>query len=368
MTPRAAPDPREVRTIGCLMLNGVGDIVCVTPAVEALKARYPDARLSIMIRPHLRDLVERNPAVDEVIAFGQGSIGRRLSFLREMRRRRFDLWVDLHTPTFNTMTSNRRNFVRNALLMRLSGSKYRRAYAVPELARHLTHPLAVPEAARLRADNVVDLTLALAWPEPGRPHALSFTLLPAERTWAEGELPGSGPRVALYLGTRQPSKAWPLAHCVRFVEMVLAQMPEVELVVIGDRTDAALAGTLRAALDPARAGRMRDLTGRATFGQTAALLERCRAIVSTDSGPMHIADAMDLPIVALFSTHNYPTIWSPVNGKSIVVYHEIECGPCFLAECPVGNRCMANITPEEAFAALAQLLGAGAVGTMRLRT
>ena len=103
---------------------------------------------------------------------------------------------------------------------------------------------------------------------------------------------------------------------------------------------------------------MHDFTGRASLGRTAALLSRCDAMVSSDSGPMHIADAMDVPIVALFSTHNYPTIWRPVNGKSVVIYHEIDCGPCWLAACPVGNRCMRNITPQEVFEALAQRLGA----------
>jgi heptosyltransferase-2 len=330
----------------------------VTPALEALKERYPGARLAMMIRPHLRELVDRNPAVDEVIAFGQGSIGRRLAFLREVRRRRFDLWVDLHTPTFNTVTSNRRNFARNALLMRLSGARFRRGYAVPELARHLTHPLPVPAQARLRVENVVALTLALAWPRTDRPYPKRFAIAAEERAWAQQALPDDGLRVALFFGTRQPANAWPRAHCARLVELILERMPEAELVLIGDATDVALATALRGRLETSRAQRLRDFTGRATFGQTAALLARCDAMVSSDSGPMHIGDAVGVPMVALFSAHNYPGVWSPINGRAVVIHHEIECGPCLLATCPVGNRCMANITPDEVLEALVQRLGA----------
>ena len=101
---------------------------------------------------------------------------------------------------------------------------------------------------------------------------------------------------------------------------------------------------------------MHDFTGRATFGQTAALMQRCAALVCTDSGPMHLGDALDVPMVAIFSSHNHPAVWRPVNGHAVTIYHEIECGPCFRSVCPIGNRCMANITPGEVYAALSERL------------
>jgi len=323
----------------------------------ATRARWSHLRLRQT--KHLRDLVADNPSVDKVVAFGQGSIAKRLAFLRDMRRCRFDLWVDLHTPTFNTMTGNRRHFVRNAWLMRLSGARYRRAYAVPQLAGRLTHPLPVPDDARLRAENVVPLSLALAWPRAGRAYPKRLYFSGAARDWARAALPDAAtPRIALFFGSRQPAKLWPREHCARLVDLVLERLPKSELVLVGDRTDVELASALRAGLDPARARRVHDFTGRASFGQTAALIARCQAMVSSDSGAMHIGDAVGVPMVALFSAHNYPGIWSPVNGRAIVIHHEIECGPCFLATCPVGNRCMANITPDEVFEALVQRLGA----------
>lgn len=359
-TPAAgAPPPAgAVNTIGCLMLNGVGDIVCVTPALDALSDRFPGARISVMVRPHLADLVRDLPAVWEIIPFGSGSLTQRLAFLRTIRRRRFDLWIDFHTPTFNTVGSNTRHFVRNALLMRWSGAKFRRAYASKPLARHLTHPLPVPGDEALRHLNVVNLTLPLAWPEPGRRYAKRSALTPDDQAWARNALKAvAGPRVGLFFGTRQPANIWPEASSIELARRLLERRPAVSLVLLGDHSDADRASRLLAALPPGERTRVADLTGRASFGQTAALLEQLQVLVSSDSGPMHIADAMGVPIIALFSTHNYPGIWAPVNGRSVVIYHEIHCGPCWLPACPVGNRCMANITPAEVYAAVDQKLG-----------
>lgn len=359
VTERPPPPAADVRRIGCLMLNGVGDILCCTPALDALKARYPEAHLVAMVRPHLASLVDTHPAVDSVLPFGMGSAGERLRFLRRLRAERFDLFVDLHTPTFNTVTSNTRHFMRNALLILWSGARYRRAYPSPPLGPLLTHPLPPPSQEALRALNVVDLTLPLGWPAPGAAYRKRIGVTDADRAWAREQLPGGPPRIALYFGTRQPAKLWPLESMHALVTRILANRPEVELVLVGDATDAPRAADLLRRAG-AQSARMLDFTGRASFTRTGALMERCAAIVSSDSGPMHIADAVEVPMVALFSSHNYPAVWRPMSPRAVVIHHDIECGPCWLAECPVGNRCMANITPDEVYRALEERLAGAA--------
>jgi len=347
------PPDFEIGRIGCLMLNGVGDIVCCLPALAALKDRYPRARLIAIVRPHLVGLVQSNPAVDGILPFGSSSLGARFAFLHAVRRERFDLWVDLHTPTFNTVTSQTRHLLRNALLMRWSGARFRRAYAAGPLRPWLTHSVAVPSEARLREASVVELTLALAWPRADRSYEKRFPVTAIDAAWAGVALPDSCMRrIGLYFGTRQPAKGWSESASVRLAQMIVSSIPETEIVLIGDRSDAPRAARLIAGLNNAGQRRAHNFTGKSTFGQTAALIARLDAIVSTDSGPMHIADALGVPIVALFSSHNYPRIWAPLNNRSVVIHHEIECGPCLLAVCPVGNRCMERITPEEVLAAL----------------
>ena len=355
---RAPPPSEAVRSIGWLMLNGVGDILCCTPTLDALRERYPAARIVAMVRPHLADLVASHAAVDAVLPFGGGSLSARLAYLQELRRQRFDLWFDVHTPVANTVGSNTRHFIRNLILMTWSGARFRRAYASSPLKPFLTHPLARPPAHVLAHLNIVDLTLPLAWPRPDRAYRKRLGVTEADRAWAYAQLPGEGVRIGLYFGTRQPANLWPAEHATRLARMVLENDPRATAVLIGDATDVMRARALIDSLPEALRARVSDFTGRAGFGASGALMERCTAIVTTDSGPMHMADALGVPLVTLFSSHNYPEVWRPVSAASVTIYHEIECGPCWLAECPIGNRCMARITPEEVYAALQGRLAA----------
>jgi heptosyltransferase-2 len=242
--------------------------------------------------------------------------------------------------------------------MRWSGARYRRAYASPFIRAHLTHPLGYPGESALRNLNVVDLTLPLGWPAAGRAYGKHLGVTEADRAFAASALPGEALRIGLYFGARQRAKLWPPAAVERLAKLILADHPQAQLVLLGDPTDRERARALADSLDADSKARVGDFTGRTTFGQAGALMQRCRAVVSTDSGPMHMADALGVPLVALFSSHNHPAIWRPTSARAIAIHHEIECGPCFLAECPVGNRCMANITPEEVYAALRERLAA----------
>ena len=354
---RTLPAPQEINKIACLMLNGIGDILCVTPTLEALKERYPEARITMMIRQHLRALVEGSPFVDELIFYDTSTLWKRLVFLRKIRKQRFDLWVDLHVPTFNTVSSNERDFFRNAMLMRASGSTYQLAYAVPQLKPYLSHPVPIPQGEKLTKVNIVDTTLALINPEPDRRYLKHIPVSEVERAWAENILPPTErPRIALFFGSRQSANIWPDKNILEFISLLLEEIPEAELVLIGGEHEARSAQMMTSSLSEQSQSRVQNLICKASLGQTAALLKRCQAMVSTDSGPMHIADAVAVPIVALFTSKNYLAIWRPIGNKAVLVNHEVDCGPCFQADCHLGNKCMALITPREVLDALLHAL------------
>jgi ADP-heptose:LPS heptosyltransferase len=155
-----------------------------------------------------------------------------------------------------------------------------------------------------------------------------------------------------------------MPHVLAFVRLLAAELPEARLVLVGGAHERALAAGLARELPPALHARLVDCIDEASMGGTAALLARCAALVCTDSGPMHIADAVGTPMVALFSSKNYPAIWRPRYAPAEVLNHAVECGPCFRADCPYGNRCMALIDPAEVLAALHRILGASATRTL----
>ncbi len=351
------PSADDVRSIACLMINGIGDILCVSPTIQALKERYPQARMTVVVRPHLGALLEGSPFVDELLFYETDRPWKRPMFMWRLYRRRFDLWVDLHVPTFNTVSSNQRDFWRNAWLMRASQARYRRAYAVPELVSQLTHPVALPTAEAMKNDNIVDTTLRLADAAFTDRYPKHMPVSAADHAWAANEFPDrDGGRIGLFFGSRQAANLWPEYRVLEFIGQLGHAMPQAELVLIGGEHEASQATAIAGAPTLRSLARLRNFVGRASFGQTAALLARCSALVSTDSGPMHIADAMQVPTVALFSSHNHVAIWRPVHRGSVLINHPVECGPCFRPTCHLGNKCMDMITPGEVLDALESLL------------
>jgi len=354
---RPLPPADHIGKIACLMINGIGDVICATPAIAALKDRYPRAQLSVIVRPHLRGLLERHPVVDRVLSYEVGSRWKRLVYLGQLRREHFDLWVDLHMPTFNTVSSNGRDFVRNALLMIAAGARYRLAYGMPALRPFLTHAVPIPDRAKLSRDNIADTTAELIDPSARRRHQKFVAISDADRAWGQAALPASGsPRIALFFGSRQSADLWSDRKILEFLALLAVRLPDAEWVLIGGPFEAAMVQRLEPQWSKLAAPRIHNYINQSTFGQTAALLQRCQAYVGTDSGPTHIADACGIPIVALFSRKNYPKIWRPISRRATVLSHQVDCSPCFLANCPVGNKCMELIAPEEVLAALLEIM------------
>ncbi len=353
------PPADQVSRIGCLMLGGIGDVLTTTPTMAALKGLYPRAALVLVMRRRLVPLVKGNPHVDAVIPYDSSSLRKRLTFFRDLRRNRFDLWVDLHTPTFHTVSSPGKVFLRNSLIMRLARTRHRLGYGVRYLRRRLTHAVPVPTEEQLAAENIVDTTLALLGPPPGTSRHKIMAVSAEDEDWADRTLSGTArTRFSLFFGGRQSANHWPVARAARFVDLLLTRFPDAELVLIGDIHETALTQGLLAAIDARFATRVIDLVGRADLGQTAAIFRRCTVAISTDSGPMHIADAVGVPLVALFCGKTPLPIWVPTSDRSVVLYHHVECAPCLRAECPHANLCMDSITPEETLAAVTRFVGA----------
>lgn len=355
----ALPAAGDVRRIAFLMLGEIGDTLVTTPALRAVKREFPSARVSLIVRPAVADVVRHNPDVDELVLFRNGSFADRLRSLGALVGRRWDLWIDLHTPTFNTWCSNERVFRRNALLMALSRSRYRRGFAQAPLTRWLTHPEPVPERTVLETENIVDTTFRLVG--SAREQSLRKTLVvaPADREWARRYLePRTGQRVpfGFFFGSKQPSATWPEANVRAFLRLLGDAHPDRPILLVGGPHETALARRLAGFLEPALASRLIDAVGQTTLGQTAALVESCAAFVTTDSGPMHMADALGVPLVVLFSSRNFPSIWRPLQPGAEVLNVPVPCGPCFLSVSTNDTLCMASIRPEDVLAALERRL------------
>ncbi len=364
------PVPREAasRRILIMRLGAYGDILMATPLLAALRAAYPDAYLSWLAGPSEYQAIDASPYLDELIvwdgayirsAWRHGRIGpalvRSASLVRELRRRRYDMFVSLQPEewplllravgaaqtlgVFNTFARHWGE-ERNPHYRKL----YTHAYSRPELHR-IDQYLAVLEAFDL--PKPADPRLTMGYTSEDKAAVDSFL-----QTHGVG---ASGDFVVLAPLTTWPTKCWPADRYAALGD-ALAKQHGCRIVLIGTAKEGETLAQIASAMSaPAVAA-----AGTLSFRQSAALIARSRLLVSGDTGPMHVAAAVGTPQVALFGATS-PLWYGPRTDRAISLLHEVPCGPCDKKECSQEGadylRCLKLITAGEAQTASNQLLG-----------
>ena len=361
LSPADLPDASHIRHIAVMMLAEIGDILVTTPAIAALKARYPEAGITAIVRAPFAGLLAGNPCVDGLILLNNRHAFSKLGFIATLLRRRFDLFVDLHTPTVNTWSDNADVFRRNATVMRFTRARYRLGYATAQTVGLLTHGVAVPADAQMSSENIVDTTLRIVGCE-GKPEYQKRLEVDAHALrWAGDFLDRavSGRKyIVLFFGSKQPADVWSPHKVAAFVHDFLSAYPDYCMLVVGGEHEKAAAGELVAAMPAGLRSRLANQAGATSLQQTAALIGKCACMISTDSGPLHMADALGVPLVALFSSKNYPAIWRPRHARTLLLNKPVPCGPCFREVCDRNNECMERISVAEVLNAVGALLKA----------
>ena len=332
--------------------NWLGDAVMTTPALAGLRGAFPGARIALLAKPLVAELFLHHPDVDEVIVYErpgrhEGASGR-LRLGGELRRRRFDAALLLQ------------NAFDAALLAFLARIPERAGY--PTDGRRLLLSLPVPLTRDILQRHEVEYYLCLldglGVPRP-EPPVLKLLVTDEERAGIASRLASLGlepgaPIVAINPGaTYGSAKRW---YPERFAAVADALSAEWDagIVVVGSTAEAPLAGEIEAAMRTPPV----NLAGKTTVRELMALLSRSSFLVTNDSGPMHIAAALGVPLVAIFG----PTDWrrtSPWTSLAKVVRVEVDCSPCKDRTCDRGHECMLGVTPDMVVDAARQLLPEG---------
>jgi heptosyltransferase-2 len=327
------------RRVAVLRLSSLGDVILALPVVRALRAAYPAAALDFWTREEYADAVRFDPAVSHVRVLEKDA--RRLEDLVSMgaELEDCDLIVDLH----GSLRTRVLTFRQRAPVLRAPSHRLDRARWVHA---RWSRPRPAPHALDRYAAALAPLGIAV----PGHPrvHAGADEARRAEG-WLSEWTPAAAP-LALCPGARHGTKRWPEAHWLALDGLLEARgVPRLYCSLESERRS--LAGL--AARVAAAAG-ARWCTE--SLGGIAALLGRCRAAVSSDSGLMHLAAARGLRVVALFGSTAPELGFAPAGpGHEVLCRHE-PCQPCTLhgrATCPLGHfRCMTALTPERVLEAI----------------
>jgi len=324
--------------------SSIGDILLTTPLIRALRVRHPGARIDAVTKAGFAPLLADNPHLTSVVAIAPGeSLAALAARLRTVNyTHRLDLHGSLRSSLLRALMPGRwhgysKHRVARALLIRTGKNHY------PAGTR------SVPERY-FEAAAGLDVT-----PDPGPPEFFLAGASHAEAsTWlaAAGLEPGRD-IVALAPGAAHTTKRWPVERWQALATALMARGQQV--VVVGGPDDHAVASAVALGAPGAT-----NAAGQFGLQGTGALLARSRALVSGDTGVMHMATGVGTPVVALFG----PTVeafgFFPYHARARVVQHDLPCRPCSRMggpACPLGHHdCLRGIPPAEVESALAALV------------
>jgi heptosyltransferase-2 len=324
--------------------NWLGDVVMALPAIASVRRWFPDAHLAVAARVPVAPLLSMADGVDEVITLtGRGdwrdAEGRRAD-ARQLASGRFDLALLLP------------NSFHAGWLVRQAGVAERWGYRGDLRTMLLTRGVAKPRGPLTQAGYYLALVRTLGGPDAPMTAALQVT--GAQRESAATLLRASGwtggPLVAFAPGAAfGPAKRWPperVAHVAHGLTSDLGATP----VLVGVRGDLdTIADVLRRYRNLAGAAATSiDLGGRTDLLTLAGVFTFCTAVVSNDSGAMHVAAAVGVPVTAIFGPTNEKAtspLPHPSGRVAAVVVGQARCRPCLLRFCPIDHRCMTSIDP-----------------------
>ncbi len=346
----AVMQPEQIQHILIIRFSSIGDIVLTTPTLRALRRRFPDARIDMATKQEYAELVETNPALNHVYRYDSRSgIGGVLRFGRELRQIRYDLCVDLHgnvrsralrlliQPTTQTVFS--KQMLARTLLVRAKINRYGRILPVPE--RYLA------SVARFGVQND-EKGLELFPTQNEETHVAG--LFAAEHLHDEELVVGFGAIAA------HPLKQWPIENFIALGQRLI-ERHQARIVLFGGPGDRATAERIAQQLS----NQPIVLCGRVSLLASAVALKRCAIFVGNDTGTVHIAAAMQRPVVALYG----PTVeefgFYPYRTPAKVISTPLPCRPCThtgKGHCKIRETraCMTRIRIDDVFEAVETLL------------
>jgi heptosyltransferase-1 len=326
------------------LTGAIGDVVRALPLLGRIRRGCPDAHVTWVVEPPSAPLLEGHPWVDEVLVFPRSrGVAGFVAMLGRVRAGHHTVALDLGRGA------------KTGLIVLASGARTRLGFARGDAregswlaaTRHL--PPQGPEQAKI--DQFLAFGDLLGLP----PAPVEFGLVPTAAERADAHTLTAGlprPLVAACVGSSCPSRHW-FPERTAGVLANLAARRGGSAVVLGTAADAPFA----AEVVRATSGRVRDLTGRTTLRQLAAILAQADLAFGPDSGALHVAAAVGTPVVSLWGATSAERS-APYGSERHTIQGNAPCAPCFLRDCPIGRMCMQTIASETVVAHAVEALAA----------
>lgn len=338
-------DQVDAERICIIKPSALGDVIQATSVLGPLRRRFPRATITWVIKRSLQDLLRDHPQIDSLILFDDsGSWRGTFGALRQLRRARFDLTLDLQ------------GLLRSGVMTWATGARLRVGLETSREGAHLSYNRVLTGSGwELSAHDRMWRVAEACGAGQAQPPRLVVS--EEARRWAAAALSGlPGPLLAVGPGTRWATKQWPVENFAAVVGRVLGERGG-SAVLVGSGDESPLTKQLQSI--ERRAGRTPlDLAGRTSLPRLAAVLAACDALLSNDSGAMHLAAAVGTPVTGVF-TSTTPEISGPVGAERRLIATSAACAGCYKKKCPLADTpliCHQMVDVDEVAGAVGELL------------
>ncbi len=360
-------------------VNWIGDAVMTMPALRALRKAYRGAHISLLVKPSVSAIFQRDPLVDEVVEYEEkfeGVIGK-LRLAHKLRKKGFSRAIlfqnafDAALVTFLAGIPERAGYERD-------GRRFLLTRPVPfngedRRVHHIEYYLNLLRAAGIQAErsqpwiylsleerlaarsSLLNLRRPLLGINPGAAYGSAKRWLPERFVEvADWFIRDTGGSVVIFGGKSETGIAEEIHKGVRFRSA--DPLVSTRQNILPDKGEMSLGASASTRGYEDIDNSLKNLCGRTSLRELVSLISECDVFLTNDSGPMHIAYAVGTPLAALFGSTD-PGLTGPPGTGDIAFRHDFECSPCFERSCPTNDlRCMYAITSDEVYLAIKRLL------------
>lgn len=335
--------------------NWVGDAAMSIPALRAIRSRWPDAEIVLLARPWVADLYRGQGYADRILVYEnkgkhKGFWGRE-RLARALRREKFDVAM-LFQNAFDAAWIAWRARIPERIGYARDGRSFLLTRAIPIPAKG--------EAPDHEVFDYLELLRRAGWLERlPRVEEINIAVAGQDRQKALERLFAAGVRKKAIRIAFAPGAAYGSAKCwepERYAELAdrLIAGFDADVILFGAPQEGGMAARIIGAMHR----RAINLVGATPIGELPALLSACRLFIGNDSGAMHVAGAVGIPVIGIFGPTD-PEGTRPMTPHFTLIREPVDCSPCFLRKCPIDHRCMTRISVDRVFEAAEFLLASG---------
>lgn len=357
---------RDARRILVVRLDNLGDVLLTTPAIHAIRRAIPEASITLFAGPagsQVRGLV---PDLDDVVVHRAPWMDPDRKLPQDPEREQAAV-ATIRQGNYDgaiIFTSYHQSSLPAAYLCYLAGIPLRHAASLDGPGSLLTSRHRPPDDVMHEVERGLDLVGGLGIP----PAEDTLVLQPRDadrrvmRAYVRNLRQGSRPVVVLHPGCSCPTRTYPPELYARAAAALEVELG-ARILWTGSAAESGLVVEIQSAARTAGApdGGI-SLAGHTDLSGLAALIDEADAVVTNNTGPMHVAAAMRTPVAALFALTNPPEEWHPWKTPHRLLNHEVPCRICYRRVCPHGHECLRLVTADEIVVAVRDLLAESTAG------